>query len=282
MDAAKLLDLEPEQVQFLAEAYEGAARTDPPSGSEVPAWKRANDLAIAGSYWALSNPQHAWKLFSEAASLYFKSFLSRSDGGDQAFTSSPSWIFKAITLALSAGDTGLVRETLRAWNHQRDRFDTPDLILAEMLAACFLALQRRDDTFRRIYFQAVEVAAAMPSHPVGRLQWPLRAYFQTTNSLIEWRSVIDRSMFVRLFSPFAEQLSDTIHSAQRSSYHWRRLYSRLLPIEPESMAVCRTATVVLERLDFSAEEKRNAIAEFPSPARAYLEVAAESNRQVIG
>jgi hypothetical protein len=278
MDAAKLLDLDPEQVQFLAEAYEGAARSDSPNGREVPAWKRANDFAIAGSYWALSNPPHAWKLFSEAANLYFKSFLSRSDRRDQGFTSSPAWMFKAITLALSAADAGLVRDTLRAWSDQAERFLTPDLILAEMLAACFLGLQQRDDGFRRMYFEIDSVARSMPSHPVGRLGWPLRAYSQTTESLIERRAAgIDRSTFVRLFSPFADRLSDTIRSAQRSSYHWRRLYSRLLPIEPEAMAVCQIARRVLERQDLPPGEKRNAIAEFPSPARAYFEVAAESD-----
>jgi hypothetical protein len=281
MDATKLLELDPEQVQGLAEAYEGLARSEPPDRQEAPPWKRANDFVIAGAYWALSDPPHAWKLFSEAANLYLKSFVSQNEERKMAFMSSPAWMFKAITLAVSAADTSLVRETVGVWRKQPERFVTPDLVLAELLAASFLTVQGSADGSTDTYFQLAEIANAMPAHPVGRLGWPLSAYSRTMGPLIESRrSRLDPPKFFRLLSPFADRLSDTIRSAQSSSYHWRRLYTRLLPIEPEAMAVCQAAQVILDKQELPPEEKRKAFAEFPAPARAYFEVATETGRNL--
>src|SRR5207253_474505 len=101
-----------------------------------------------------------------------------------------------------------------------------------------------------------EIAASMPAHPAGRLGWSLRAYSQIVEVIVELRQEgIDAAKFYRAFTPFAQRLDETVRSAQATSYHWRRLYSRLLPIEPEALIICEAAHVLLEKRQVSDDKK---------------------------
>jgi len=279
MDASKLLNLEPARVEAMAKAYEGLANSSPFGAPERPAWRRANDLALAGCYWAVLDVKNARNCLSEASSLYFHLAFSENFSG--TFTG-PRMICasKAVMLAVSAGDTAQVRERAGSWLKQTGHAAAEE-VLAKLLTASFLTLEQRDEPYEEIFYGLIEIASSMPAHPAGRLGWPLRAYTQTVGQLVELRREgVDPEHLYRVFAPFAQRVAETVQSAQTTSYHWRRLYSRLLPIEPEVLIICEVAQVLMEKRQSSEEKRRSAFSEFPSASRAYLEVAAEMRAYV--
>src|SRR5205823_876396 len=209
MDAAKLLNLEPVRLEAMAKAYEGLANTAPPNGSEPPIWRKANDFAIAGCYWASLDPERASDLLAQAASLYFK--LAFSGEGPAATPAAQRMICvsKAVTLAISAGDSPQVRERASSW--LKETGDAPaEEVLAKLLAASFLAVERRGDNYEEMFHRLTKIAEEMPAHPAGRLGWPLRAYSEVVRTIVEYRrDGIDPTRFYNIFSPFAHRLSDT-------------------------------------------------------------------------
>ena len=74
MDAAKLLDLEPERVEGMARAYEGAATTAPPDASEPP---RGEPLFV--------------KLVENGRIIYRESFEAQADRADRTWGRYQRW-----------------------------------------------------------------------------------------------------------------------------------------------------------------------------------------------
>src|ERR1700736_3388546 len=110
---------------------------------------------------------------------------------------------KAVTLAVSAGDTSQARERARSWLKQTDHAGAEE-VLAKLLAASFLTLEQRDDSYEEIYYGLTEIAGSMLAHPAGRLGWPLRTYSQIVEVIVELRREgIDAANFYGVFRPFA-------------------------------------------------------------------------------
>jgi len=234
------LQLAEVRVWRAAEMHEGYARTlqhdlnhpEQPSQAEM---LRASSLALAASYRALVlDVQGAKRLFREAAQAY--------DALQMPF---------AVLMAICGDDRDLVREY---WETRRGRWRStvgPVPFPAEPFFCHFLMTMSMVVWFGGTSAAHEELRQMCDDGqhdrhvPVGRLGLPFMYYHDIGQAL---------SLATRLEPPLTEyltRLEAVVMDAMLDQYHWQRLQSAVLPVEPETLAVCLvSSTGFTEPLSF--------------------------------
>jgi hypothetical protein len=268
MNAAQLLDLDAEVVRRHAEAYEGFATAwEKRESSGNTAARGAGYWTIAGSYWGVLDIDRSQKCFARASELAEQEARSGFKERTETYGASISWRLRASLLALCAREnqraSSLIREIGKV-----DQF-SPTLIAVELLVKANEILLRGERSKQLGYL--IELAASMPNVPVGQIRLPL-AFFTRLAMLVS-SGELGPADLLRWGEGFAGRLSEQVGLAQTSRYHWKRLYSSLLPLEPEALGAVLVWGRAIQASEGSVRELFNFKDERLAPMVAYLEAS---------
>lgn len=236
-DIAQRLHIDLGQARRVAEGAERFAEL-----LEQPSIDRASTLVLAASCWSLLSVNDATRNFSAAADEYGE--LGRWYAAPlRICAASPER--PAPPPALADGDVP----------HELDAND----VLAALLAAHWLfAVGLDDGSQARGFFGYLSENAALRVTSVGRLSIPLRHYLAYANSLdtagvlTKLGSAEDgaRTIGEGLIALLAHA-EEPYQAVMADRFHWPRLRSGLLPVEPEMLAVSVLASATARRLNVS-------------------------------
>jgi hypothetical protein len=235
------LELDPKRVRRAAEVYEGHGRTtlagaaDQPDGEIVMVG--ASSLVIAASYWSLLNSRRSRGIFLEAARAYH--------GMKHPFF---------ITLAICGEDPQLVANAAEAATG-RTRQETIDLMEPAILLHDILAMMGamsfspQEDVVGRVT-RLLQRTEAYRFDPIGRLDLPAHLYFDLTSAMRRAASHDDPNMEAMrtTLARFLQRVDESVGAAMSNQFHWKRLRSNVLPVEPEVLAGCMAADFMIRRL----------------------------------
>ncbi len=265
MATAELLYLDPEQLQVMAEIYEGYASVSSAELPEMSGWVRANRLVIAASFWTPIVPAKGAQLFMSAAQLYSKlTSVAEKDRFEQKPDHDSIEVGLEVPLAICGQATELLRERCSRWRDDRIETDPTELIANKLLAFSHLAVTLQDQTCFTALSEVREAAMQRPAHRIGRLGIPLAFHSALADAVQRagdsWNVVHE----------FATWLDKEVRSAQANRYHWRNFLSAILPINPLGLAFCCVWDRVIEQQLGSSEKL---LPELPTNARAYFDAA---------
>ncbi len=232
---ARILELNPDLVSRSANLYEGYGRMmlhfveDEPLSDQV--MLGASSLAIAGAHWSLVDASRARTSFSMAAESYRR--MKRP-----YFT----------VLAICGQHSDLMAMAFHdAMSRNADDFNgtlDPDVLLYDTLAILGAM------TMRSTRLDAAEGLESLLRNsrdyayePLGRVGIPAHNYFSLAEAvqlvaLGEDRGLDDLHVVLK---DFLGRVDDVIGGAMRDRFHWLRLRTGVLPIEPEIVASCLIA-----------------------------------------
>jgi hypothetical protein len=75
--------------------------------------------------------------------------------------------------------------------------------------------------------------------PIGRLRIPLDYYGRCANALYSARIKKDAELFLREATNYINRAAEILRMASHDRFHWSRYQSRILPAEPEVIAMIR-------------------------------------------
>jgi hypothetical protein len=237
-ELAERLDLDSGQLERTARATELYAlefistQTDEETGApQTRLLQSAALLTAAASYWILIDPHRSFSLFADAGNLYadlgrsFAYVASICGAVRQLPHLAALQIYPETDMGAEEANYLLLRE---AWNSALD-IAQPDPAFGSNL---------RVDSGNR------------GAWPTGRLRIPQRSQLAVLRNSIEltdrWSSkeeirYIGQDQFIRDLQSFLARADEQVEIAMSDHYHWRRLQSSLLPVEPEIVAVCAVA-----------------------------------------
>ncbi len=256
-ELAERLDLDPRQLDRAARATELYAR----GVANIPADERpdvqqngllqsATLLTVAACYWLLLDPPRSFPLFIEASNLYVSlgrsfAYVVAICGAVRQFPQMPS----------SHNESGT----------EIDVEETHHLLLREAWDSA-LGVSRFDP--ERVENLLTELSNQR-AWPTGRLQVPQRSHLAVLRDSINltsgWSHIadsgsIDIDPLARDLQSFLVRADEQVEIAMSDRYHWRRLQSALLPVEPEAVAMCAVGVAsalaafgegILDRIDVS-------------------------------
>jgi hypothetical protein len=217
------LDLDPEGREelalSLAEAYLGYADVAKEFPSQL--W-RASSQGLAAVYFSLVDPARGRTVFAEAAETY--------RGMGNRF-----W----VTLAVCGQN---IDEPVH-WDAANDVAPDAGSAFSTLLATAWVtsASSRRDagekDVPREspLLYSAIDRATHLGMIRVGRLGLPLQYYVLAAKESLEWSAT---ESGVEALAALLSRAVEPIQGAKADRFHWQRLYSNVLPIEPEILATC--------------------------------------------
>lgn len=219
--ALSVLDLRADDVWVIAQAAEGYGNFLQ-STAEPGAKVRAATMKIrAAGCWCLANPMRAPHVFSEASRLY-------EDLGHPF----------AIPAAICAG-----RQELPSVDW-RQSVAPDDWAYRSLWGAWSTASSKN----------AAPAAPAMSASghewiPVGQLGIPVRFYLDFSRDVNF--AVRDRNhqLLARSLSQLLQRGTEPLKLAMTDRYHWRRIMSGVMPVEPELLAIGRIAHRALDAWD---------------------------------
>jgi hypothetical protein len=218
----------------LAKIYEGNARVhlkayrkrnrvkqEPASEWSTPEMLAASGFAIAGSYWSLTNPRKAVSAFRNASDLY------RSRG--QSFS---------LVLGLASEP-----ETLLPWlwTSTIETQLSDGLSLAFGMVCLSFSDDERFDLHRERFREHFENERSIP---IGRLGIPLDYYARCAHAMYFARTRRDAELLLTEATTYVNRASEVLRIASLDRFHWSRFQSRILPAEPEVIAMVRAMSVI--------------------------------------
>jgi hypothetical protein len=239
------LDLDQELLTRCARLYEAYARSGSkePSSEGTPVETRmlkASSFVIAAVYRSVVDSESSAKaLFADAAREYLE-------------LGNPFH----LALAVCAGDEGLVRIYVlsgqqRFLEPQARAVDPNDLLYGLLAAMSMFGSGVYDDyPTAELLPSLLDLGEELSPRPVGRLGLPLRLYLAVGRSIESTAFAYDRELtsLRRALSDYLRHVDESVGAAMNDRFHWRRLRSGLLPVEPEALAVCLAADRVSRRL----------------------------------
>jgi hypothetical protein len=272
MSVCELLGLRAEDVAAQADAYRGYAQAlvnheNSHQNSSMP----AHYMAISAGYSAAADPRMAREVFGVAAEMAMqeaKSFEEKPRAADDAST----WRRAAAMLGACGSDSSWAYELVEA--DVSNRTIPLDGYLPTILVLLKAGTAHRDRAHTRKALSIIaERANSFGPVPVGILQIPLSFALRLIRLVLSSTAEpLEREWWNWGFS-FGRRLQERVSLAQLDSFHWERLYSRLLPIEPEGLLATGVWREMMEshKLDTHWQDKR--FRELPPAMQAYLEAA---------
>ncbi len=264
-DFAELLNLNPERVRRVGEARLGYARAlaeqrvgssdaDTDEVDDLPMWA-AGEYVRGASLLALCDIERAREGFASAAELFRE-------------TGRRSW----VTLDLAAGRR-LSRDVVQGgWLSDDPSRKQPDF--ADTLAA-----YDPDPDWGEIDPRTLSAVreAANSAPPVSRFEVPLRAVVRSLDEANGRSPAPNSTWSERYRDTFAclERMNEPYSVAMRDRFHWQRLQSSVLPVEPEFLAYGVALARLMGRSDRSLERLRVEVSERAPAMAVMLDVAGE-------
>jgi len=184
----------------------------------------ASSRLLSAVYKALVEPRAARDEFRDAARLYWD--LKHPYGS---------------VLAVCAEDSETV---LQYWNVAQERGGEERSgtdLLSPVIVSCWLSghPQHRAE-YRGILSRVLERSWGLSAITVGRLRLPLRLYLAAVEE-ISHSSRNPRTPNSGRFKhtiAWLERAAEPVAQAMQDRFHWHRVHSGILPIEPEIVATC--------------------------------------------
>ncbi|WP_414660463.1 hypothetical protein [Horticoccus sp. 23ND18S-11] len=292
------LQLDRDRVLAQATAYQGLAYAREPlaagtgeggafeaePGDEGQAWEHvrslepgkspvgAHYLKVAAAYLSAAAPREAGRAFAAAARWAQRQAELASDDQRDAGARRLSWLRQAVLMDACRATPG-IEDPMAILGVEIEQ-------LAPSAVGKLLAVSLRHLTLRRASAAEVERAIATllaagrtKEHALtGVLQLPLGFALRLGRMMMEDRHGATRPALVSWTLEFAGRLAERVAIAQASQRHWRALYSRLLPIEPEALLVV-AAWRDFARGTFSPEGMAELLQHQPPVLQAYVEAA---------
>lgn len=206
-------------------------------------------LLLAGSYWLLLDADRAAVCFERASVVLADSLHQQTAEHRQllseAISPDLSRIAAAtIVLCVLAG-TPPSPVALKLVNASVAANPFPDLLAVLSLVTALENARGLDPTNDSAHL--TELFVRYRATPIGRLGVPLRLYQQLAEALSLPRTEMIRATG-SWFNTIGRRISDAVGAAQVDRYHWRMLYSTLLPFEPEVLSLFVTYEIRRQRL----------------------------------
>jgi hypothetical protein len=193
----------------------------------------ASCLVHASAYRSLLSPLSSRPLFVRAADLY--ELLGHS---------------YSVVLATVASHQPILNAHIQKLTNEVETSAlplTPEQLTFSMFAAIDYASTSDLGAAERITGLLGDRSRAFAATPIGRLRLPMGIYADVLSSMNESPSDRGRhSVQVSLFA-YLNAAGRSMDYAMRDTYHWRRLQSGLLPVEPEAVAVAMSAAQFMRR-----------------------------------
>lgn len=264
MDQLKRLGLRPELVEAAAVANVGYAFAQESVASELEGEVRGIDrtkdqpgsenrrrlvrdqieerlyLAASGylfgaSYYSLLNPGIARIVFWTAAHVYDRLRMPY-----------------AAVMAICAADDSVVSHRWREFVETPHRTANSSEAVARLLSAGLMLTENRE-AYSQQAFRIIEEGSRFPGLLVGNALIPIRLYHDLvlgiadTNRLGKAQSRTIAESTLR----FMDRAAETIETAQADRFHWQRLQTSVLPVEPEFLATSMVVARSVKKLDTS-------------------------------
>jgi hypothetical protein len=223
MPHPEVLGLDAGSLTRSADAHAGYARVLRERGDEAVRPWMASSLVFAAVYRSLVDPAPARREFTQAASAYLEMGMPL-----------------AGALAVCAGDDTLVARFL-------DGMADRDVMGGDPIERVTATLARRwagvEVDARGLDRSGMHAALRLVYSPAGRTGLPLAAYgraFDEVQSVAErgWKRGRGGRSLPYLVD-LLQRAAEPVHAAMADTYHWRRLHSAVLPVEPEIVGACR-------------------------------------------
>lgn len=282
MNFCELLDINEATARNLSRAYASYAPTqqrkevgvqsDSPQGA-VGLDERVSTLLLAGTYWLLLDVTQAAACFERASSISAES-LHRDIAEQRRLESreiSPGLAGMAastVVLCILSGKPPSPH-ALKVVSEYIAVNPLPDFLALLLLVTAADSARGVDPAQNSAQF--AELFVRYRATPVGRLGVPLSSYEQLAEAL-----ALPRGQMVEAtgswFNSIARRIDEAVAAARVDRYHWRVLYSTLLPFEPEVLSLFVAYEMRRQRLDEPPVRRRYRNVS-THPAVAYEEVA---------
>jgi hypothetical protein len=229
-----ILGLQGDTVSRIAQATDNHARgmRDDSVGSVTNLALAASAFTAAGSYWSLIDLPRARDAFRAATALHWR--LGHT--------------FAAIT-AICASTKRELREEVREPLVSEGEGRAEQLVYQALFQLCRteLGLSPAESLIDR---SESLLGIRQDPRPMGRLGIPVGQYVEFATTAIEAAqgSNFARRAFRRTTAAFYRRADEPVRFAMGDSFHWKRLLSTFLPVEPELLAVGVVYALVSRRL----------------------------------
>jgi hypothetical protein len=278
---AELLGLDSEVVRSHAEAYEGLAFAIVEEQNSLPSLS-INYLGIAASYWSAVDITRGRKCFQwayEKAHGFSKTLEGFNDLNIQRRT---MWALRAASMATCSRiqpPVDVIRTLADGGSYL-----TPNTLMAALVAGGPVLFTESREQVVAPLKHLLKIARSFQTHPVGKLRVPLSLFVELIDYAMQDESAVGtlsrrehstsrrfREWTVR----FGERLSERVTLAQSNHYHWQRLHSSLLPLEPDAVCALIVWAKIKRHLLPESSQNLSFISELPRPMKAYIEAVSD-------
>jgi hypothetical protein len=219
----------------LAYAYAGYANATRDTKSQDVRINRASAFVIAASYFSLVDTAKAHECFLNASREYIQL------GNPFAFA-----------LAVCSTKPERIEELGRINQLKEGASIKPSTeVFFYKRAYAFWQVSAKSDLYKTPDFETNE------REQVGRLRLPLKVYNRVYSSAFNSFNDVE---LINSVSDLLNRVSEITQAAMQDQYHWQRLHSTILPVEPEILA---TMLSIMKR------QKQNGV---PSPNKSWHEM----------
>jgi len=236
---------------------------------------RIGYMARAASYWAVIDSGRSRQCFSRVREFTYERRSEREVHGrseeDEAESSEKAVsLLQTAPLRLLAGEhvAEVIGEIERGiFSIRTDpKPETMRIILTVAASASSEEKQIAGNWLEGFWRELRQFS----SFPVGRLALPLKFYEQFARLVTDDAETMgERLLHSSLWRDLGDMLTDRIEMARASGAHWKQLQSKLLPLEPELLALFTSWMVRV-----SDEDLERLLEPVPRYLRAYLVAAA--------
>jgi hypothetical protein len=227
------LRLDQELLGRLIRVHQGYAQLLSDAHSEQELAEAASSMVLAGVYSSLVRPQEAVSNFRRAAHYYRELNLPYR-----------------VVVAICGGETEILSQY---WSQLREadfRAEAPSDVFYGILAGCMLALTQgasdRRNTPNHELSIVLDISQTFQSIPAGRMGLPNALYLSLGRLISEnlMRQLVSSprdyatGIYGSVLSAYLTRADEPVGAAMVDNYHWTRLKSGLMPVEPEVIATC--------------------------------------------
>jgi hypothetical protein len=243
------LGLDPRLVRRIASGTEAYAAT---IDDDRDRGQRGNVLALAGAYYALVDPAMSMRLFGESL---------------HGHHDSPAEVSVVTTaIAICADDVLTLQRQPPGWPRHGPPVSPAEPVVAAALGQAWIDVRGSSPYYKPGEGGLPDVEQPTP---VGRLGIP--AYVVTRVAQASASAVPgEQDRIARPITGYLERVYEIVSRARRDRFHWSRLLSTVVPVEPEALASCMIAALATRQ---SETPPLSAAIDLPPAALAPLRIA---------
>jgi hypothetical protein len=219
------LDIDRQDLTVLADAYSGYAKVLASAEKNRELLPLIASSRLLGAvYRALVDPRAAREEFRDAARLYLNLGIPYCS-----------------LLAVCGEDSEVLTQYWRIGQEAREQGGGDTDLLGSLVASCWLSANPNyRERYRGVLSKVLSQTREQSAITVGRLRLPLRLYLATVEEISHFDRQLNtpNSGQFRHTIAWLERAAEPVAQAMKDRFHWRRLHSGVLPIEPEIVGTC--------------------------------------------